>query len=421
MRVLTKTSLYYLLVSLVVFAVGGTVFYLTLREEIYDEVDDQLFTDKENIIAYIRQYDRLPNVTSGISEAIHVRKANPEKLVMEQLKDTLIFSSYDEEFIPFRQLTFTAYRQGEPYEYTIFKSVMDFEDLTESTVLAMVWIFLLLLVGLVFVNYYINKYTWRHFYGTLAKLKSYTLSQHQPLALRQSNTREFEELNQVLQSMTGKIHNDYLNLKEFTENVSHEIQTPLAIASSKLELFMQSENITEEQALLLSDMYSALNRLARLNKSLILLTRIENREFSVEERVPLHRLLQEQLAHLQEIIAMRELEVRQEELDEAYLHMNSGLADVLLQNLLNNAIKHNKPGGSIKVLLNSQKLCIRNTGDAPQDQPEKLFGRFQTGHDAVGSLGIGLALVKKICDIYGLIPKYNYTNGEHSLCIYFTK
>ncbi|TPE46032.1 sensor histidine kinase [Pontibacter mangrovi] len=420
MRVLTKTSLYYLLVSLVVFAVGGTVFYLSLREEIYDEVDDQLFTDKENIIAYIQQHDRLPNVTSGISEAILVRDADPADLVMEHLKDTLIYSNYDEEYIPFRQLTFTAYRQGKPYEYTILKSLMDFDDLTESTVLAMVWIFMLLLVGLVFVNYYTNKYTWRHFYDTLSRLKRYRLSQHQPLALKPSSTTEFEELNQVLQSMTEKIHGDFLNLKEFTENVSHEIQTPLAIVSSKVELFMQSENLNEEQALLLSDMYGALNRLARLNKSLILLTRIENREFAAEGQVPLHQLLQEQLAHLQEVISMRSLNVQTVEMQEVYVQMNSGLADVLLQNLLSNAIKHNHPGGSIKVLLSPQKLCISNTGAAPQDQPELLFSRFRTGHESVGSLGIGLALVKKICNLYGLLPKYNYNNGEHSLCIYFT-
>ncbi|MDX5438712.1 MAG: sensor histidine kinase, partial [Pontibacter sp.] len=336
MRVLTTTSLYYLFVSLVVFAVGGTVFYLTLREEIYDEVDDQLFTDKENIIAYIRQHNRLPNVTSGISETILVQEADRSNPVMEQLKDTLIFSSYDEEFIPFRQLTFTTYQLDKPYQYTILKSLMDFQDLTESIVLAMCWIFLLLLVGLVFINYYINRFTWRNFYDTLSKIKTYTLSRHQPLMLQQSNTREFEELNQVLLSMTGKIHSDYLNLKEFTENVSHEIQTPLAIMSSKVELFMQSEKLTEEQAQLLSEVYGAVNRLARLNKSLILLSRIENHEFKAEEEVPVHTLIQEQLAHMQEVVLMRELQLQVTALEEVHLCMNSGLLDVLLQNLLNN-------------------------------------------------------------------------------------
>ncbi|MFD1188614.1 PorY family sensor histidine kinase [Pontibacter rugosus] len=420
MRILTKTSLYYVLVSLLVFAVGGTLFYLSLREEIYDEVDDQLFTDKENIISYVQQYHRLPNVTSGISEAILVKEADPKALVIEQLSDTLIYSTYDEELIPFRQLTFSIQQEGKIYQYTILKSLMDFQDLVESTVLAMFWTFLLLLVGLVFVNYYISKYTWRHFYDTLIKIKRYTLVQHQPLELQPTTTKEFQELNEVLQSMTGKIHSDYLNLKEFTENVSHEIQTPLAIVSSKLELFMQAEQLSENQARMLSDMYGAVNRLARLNKSLILLTRIENREFAADEQVPLHQSVTELLAQLQEVIAMRGLEIKVEEQAVVYVKMNSGLADVLLQNLLHNAIKHNYRGGSISISLTNEKLCVKNTGEAPQERPEELFSRFLTGHDTVESLGIGLALVKKICDLYKLTPKYSYASGVHSLCIYFS-
>lgn len=197
MRVLTKTSLYYVLVSLLVFAVGGTLFYLSMREEIYDEVDDQLFTDKENIISYVRQHNRLPNVTSGISEAILVKEGHPESLVMEQLSDTLIYSSYDEEEIPFRQLTFSVQQQGKIYQYTVLKSLMDFQDLVESTVLAMFWTFLLLLTGLVFVNYYTSKYTWRHFYDTLSKIKRYTLAQHQPLRLQHTTTKELDRKSVV--------------------------------------------------------------------------------------------------------------------------------------------------------------------------------------------------------------------------------
>ncbi|WP_071530904.1 hypothetical protein [Pontibacter sp. BAB1700] len=220
MRILTKTSLYYLLVSVIVFLLGGLSFYKILQTEIYDEVDDQLFTDKENIIEYIRRHNELPSVTSGISEAIIVRETSANAGALEALSDTLIFSTYDEEYVPFRKLTFTTYQDGKPFEYTILKSLMDFEDLFESTMLAMAWIFVLLLVGLAGVNYFINKYNWRNFYDTLERAKRYSLTQRKPLVLKPSNTQEFQELNEVLQAMTGKIHNDYLNLKEFTENAS---------------------------------------------------------------------------------------------------------------------------------------------------------------------------------------------------------
>ncbi|MFD3003942.1 sensor histidine kinase [Pontibacter toksunensis] len=420
MRILTKTSLYYLLVSFVVFLVGGFSFYKIMQAEIYDEVDDQLFTDKENIIAFIREHDRLPSVTSGISEAIIVREAHAVSPTVEELADTLIFSNYDDELVPFRYLKFTAYQNDKPYEYTILKSLIDFQDLFESTMLAMGWIFLLLLLGLGAVNYLINKYIWRHFYQTLHKVKRYTLSQYKPLQLKKSTTKEFQELNEVLLAMTDKIQSDYYNLKEFTENASHEIQTPLAIVNSKLELFMQSENLTEQQALLVEEMYASTNRLSRLNKSLILLTRISNREFREHEEVPLHALVAEQLEQLEEMAVMRGLRLLPPELEPASVNMNRGLAEVLVSNLLVNAIRHNHDGGSIRVSLRKGELCVRNTGQVLQGPAEQLFGRFMSASDTSGSLGIGLALVKKICDLYDMKPTYSFADGMHRLCIRFS-
>ncbi|MCC9166305.1 sensor histidine kinase [Pontibacter harenae] len=419
MRILTKTSLYYLLVSLLVFLIGGVSFYKIMQIEIYDEVDDQLYTDQVNILGYIRQHNKLPSVTSGISEAIIVREADEVHKGIEELSDTLIFSTYDDEFVPFRRLTFTAYQNGKPYEYTILKSLIDFSDLFESTMLAMGWIFLLLLVGMGVVNYAINKYSWRPFYDTLTKVKSYGLSQHKPLHLNSSSTTEFQELNQVLQAMTAKIHHDYLNLKEFTENASHEIQTPLAILNSKIELFMQSENLTQQQAKLLEEMYSSVSRLSRLNKSLILLTRIENREYKVQEPIPLHLVIQEQLEQLQEMASMHQLIVLPPQLEPTFILMNQGLAEMLVSNLLTNAIRHNHEGGTIQVSLSPQELCVENTGEALEVAPELLFARFMSVKDSSGSLGIGLALVKKVCEIYAMTPSYAYANGKHSLCIRF--
>ncbi|NDK54316.1 sensor histidine kinase [Pontibacter fetidus] len=419
MRILTKTSLYYLLVSFVVFLAGGIGYYLILQGEIYDEVDDQLFTDKENILTYIRRTNTLPHVTSGVTETIVVKEVTSATPVLESLTDTLIYSSYDEESIPYRRLTFTAYQNGKAYQYTIMKSVMDFDDLFESTVFAMGWTFVMLLFGLGAVNYSINKYTWRNFYDTLGKLKRYSLAQYGPLQLKPSNTTEFQELNNALQAMTHKIHTDYLNLKEFTENVSHEIQTPLAIVNSKLELFMQSDNLTTEQAKLLEEMHHSVSRLARLNKSLILLTRIENREFKENEEVPLHELLTQQTEQLQEIIEMQGLQLTQTIESPVFLLMNRGLAEVLLSNLLINAIQHNRPGGAVTITLTIANLCIQNTGQPLQTAPDAFFGRFVSGSTNSGSLGIGLALVNKICAIYSLQPSYTYQNELHTLCISF--
>lgn len=421
MRILTKTSLYYLLVSVIVFLLGGLSFYKILQTEIYDEVDDQLFTDKENIIEYIRRHNELPSVTSGISEAIIVRETSAGVGALEALSDTLIYSTYDEEYVPFRKLTFTTYQDGKPFEYTILKSLMDFEDLFESTMLAMAWIFVLLLVGLAGVNYFINKYNWRNFYDTLERAKRYSLTQRKPLLLKPTDTQEFQELNEVLQAMTGKIHNDYLNLKEFTENASHEIQTPLAIVSSKLELFMQSDNLTQAQAAMLEEMHASINRLSRLNRSLILLTRIENREFSENEVIPFHELLQEQLDQLHEMMLMHDIQVEIEAMDPVFVEMNIGLCEILISNLLLNAIRHNSTGGIIRISLKADELCIKNSGKPLQEEPVTLFERFRSGNKLSGSMGIGLALVSKISELYLLTPSYTYEEGLHVLRLKFPK
>ncbi|AHM62690.1 histidine kinase [Flammeovirgaceae bacterium 311] len=286
--------------------------------------------------------------------------------------------------------------------------------------LAMGWIFLLLLIGLVLINYYINKFIWRHFYDTLNKIKRYSLSKYTPLQLKHTSTKEFQELNEVLLAMTDKMYRDYLNLKEFTENASHEIQTPLAIVNNKLELFMQSDTLNQQQAQMLEEIWAPINRLGRLNKTLILLTRIENQEFREQEDLPFHKLVAEQLDQLQEMISMKEINLLPATLAPVHININRGLAEILVSNLLVNAVRHNYPGGSIAVSLSGEKLCIKNTGEEKAASTEQYFTRFKSGGGTPESLGIGLALVKKICDLYNLKPSYQYAAGEHILCIHFS-
>ena len=213
MRILTKTSLYCLIVSVVVFLLGGLSFYKILQTEISDEVDDQLFTDKENIIEYIRRHNELPSVTSGISEAILVKELSDGVKVIEALSDTLIYSAYDEEFIPFQKTIVHSLPRRKAisvYHPQIPDGLRG--TLFESTMLAMAWIFLLLLIGLAGVNYFVNKYTWLNFYDTLHRAKRYSLTQREPLYLSPTKTREFRELDRIMQAMTKKIHNDYINI-----------------------------------------------------------------------------------------------------------------------------------------------------------------------------------------------------------------
>ncbi|WP_071530903.1 sensor histidine kinase KdpD [Pontibacter sp. BAB1700] len=191
--------------------------------------------------------------------------------------------------------------------------------------------------------------------------------------------------------------------------------------SNKLELFMQSDNLTMQQAAMLDEMHASINRLSRLNRSLILLTRIENREFSENEAIPLHELLQEQLDQLQEMMQMHDIQVEIEAMQPVFVEMNTGLCEILISNLLLNAIRHNSTGGIIRINLQADELCIKNSGEALQDEPVSLFERFRSGGKFSGSLGIGLALVSKISELYQLQPSYTYEEGLHVLRLNFQK
>ncbi len=219
---------------------------------------------------------------------------------------------------------------------------------------------------------------------------------------------EFRALNKAIAAMTDKIHRDYTSLKEFTENASHEIQTPLAIIKNKLELLIQDENLAEEQALHIKAVYDAASRLSKLNQVLLLLTKIEHHQFIEKERINLSNLLTNQLDHYQELISARNLELVTDIAPGISIFMNPMLAEILITNLLSNTIKHNIPNGEIRIILSNGTLSIQNPGNPPSQKTEMLFDRFKKGTSNTDSLRLGLFLVKTICETQQLRIHYSF-------------
>ncbi|WP_431215267.1 sensor histidine kinase [Puia sp. P3] len=196
-----------------------------------------------------------------------------------------------------------------------------------------------------------------------------------------TSTSEFRELNGFLLKMTDKVREDYQSLKEFTENASHELQTPTAIIRGKLDLLMESD-IHDEQAVLIAEMQNALERLSRIHSSLTLLTKLENQEYEAKEPVNFSRLLREGLASFQELMQMKALRLVAEIEDKIYIPLHASLADLLLTNLISNAIRHNEGTGNIFVRLRREGLVIANSGREPLVPTEELFERFKKGTPA---------------------------------------
>jgi len=420
MRLLQKTIRSYLIYSGCVLLIAVPVFYLAIKSIVREDTDEHLQATKvairARIILAIRQHDTVrlnfadPDITLIRSNDNHP---------FERFENRDIDDSVSGERVPYRILSSNFVVDGRPWLLQVRNSMLDSEDLIESIVKIEVLLLLLLLAGVVLINRKLSKKIWQPFYQTLDKLSRYRLGQQQPMELGASSVNEFDDLNRSLETLTGRAQQAYRAQKEFTENASHEIQTPLAILQSKLELLMQTSPLNGEQAGLISELADANQRLVRLNKSLILLTRIENRQFNETEPVAIEAVLQKTLDNLQGQIKTRSLAVETELLGDPIPQANRSLLEILVGNLLNNAIRHNSPAGLIRVALTDRQLLIQNTGKPNGLDPGKIFRRFYKESADVNSIGLGLQVVQQISNLYGWNAGYEFRGDLHSFSISF--
>ncbi|HVA97986.1 MAG TPA: HAMP domain-containing sensor histidine kinase, partial [Bacteroidia bacterium] len=301
---------------------------------------------------------------------------------------------------------------------TISKSLLETNDFVIDISAIVASIALFLLIALFFLNRWISKKIWAPFNNTLNELQNFDINTFKELYFGKTDIFEFNELNNAVKKMTAKIFSDYLNLKEFTENASHEIQTPLAIISAKLEMLIQSGSLSREQSDQIQGAYEATIRLSKLNQGLILLTRIENRQYPINEKVFFKKNIEDRLVILKDFIEKRTLSITFNAEKEVVLMMNPELASILINNLIGNAIKHNIDGGEIIIELSEKKLSVCNSGDVMTIDTERIFERFQKSKNS-DSMGLGLAIAKKIAELYQYKISYSYINAMHCITVDF--
>ena len=423
MKLLTATTRYYLLLTAGLFALVSGVLYLQLGWALRHEADEQLANERLYVQRLVARQQRLPPTLFAYQLG---RSLRPQPT---GFSDALLLDSLEHEWVPFRQLTFRlpATRARQPAEWlTLRKSLVESHDLLRVVLGVMLGALLLLLLGVVGMNYWLAQRLWGPFRRTLARLRGYDLHRHQPLNLPAPLITEFAELNQALNLLSERLVADYESLREFTENASHETQTPLAIMQAKVEQLLQAPALTEDEGTmtLLGELHQATRRLSRLHQSLTLLTRLENHQFAPAQAVPLQlgQVLRDRLAMLEPLLDARRIHLNLHLEDNLPARtMHPGLADSLLHNLLQNAIKHNQPGGILAVSLSPTALEVSNTGPAIEGDPMRFFERFRKHNAASDSPGLGLSIVQHICTYYGFRVRYDYVAGSnwHTLRVAF--
>lgn len=418
MKLLARTNRYYIFFSIITYAIVAGSFYIVVEYLIYKEVDERLEVERRDFEHFIETKGYWDESCYFVEDKISLAAVASNFSEAPSFRDTLMINRYSNELVPFREYRFVNKLKDQFYQVSIRKSLIESNKLLQFITVVML---VALSIGLLLLYWFqtsMAKTIWQPFYDTLSKAKSFDVNQGKGLTLPNEDIYEFTELNSSLTKMTTKIADDYTNLKEFTENASHEIQTPLALINSRIEELIQAQDFKDQSMRWLQDIHESTMRLSRLNQALLLLTKIENRQFNDKEQFNISSIIDAKISEMEEIFSHKGISVQHRVNQPFIISVHPALADVLVSNLLNNAVKHNLvSNGKLIIESDADQLVIANSGPALTVPPHELFERFKKQNPASGSLGLGLAIVKQICSVYHLNIVYEMKGDLHSITI----
>ena len=414
MKLLARYSRLNITATILTFIVGSCTFYFLLNYILIRELDERLLAEKQEIEAYVAAHNVLPDIVHTRDQFTLYEPGSPGLSTSFQS----VKLRQNNEAEDFREIRFGISAAAKNYQVTVGTPLDETEALLQVIIVVTIaMIGLILLIGLL-INRIVIRRLWKPFYETIDQVKTYHLADQELLKLNSTEIEEFSLLNQSINEMVDRIQQDYSSLKNFTGQAAHEMQTPLAIIRTKLDTLMQSDVVLEKNAQHILDIEKAVHRLSRLHQSLLLLTKVENRQFILNEKVLLNIIITDKCDEYAEMVTVMKLNVHTD-LQSVTLLFHNQLAEILVSNLLNNALRYNIIGGAIKITLKENVLTISNTSDSTSLDTSRLFKRFYRDSSVSEGTGLGLSIVKQICDMAGYTISYRYSAGMHEFVINF--
>lgn len=418
MKLLSYTYRKLALLLFLLMAVWGVLFYYAIIDEVVDETDDTLENYGE-ILMESALHD--PSILETEGSLMSFYKFTPiseeeGRRYRQVFYDATVYIELEDEDEPVRVMC-TAFRMpdGQYYELKLMISILERDDMVEAMLWYLGALFLLFLICTSIGIQLVLKGVFRPLHRLLDWLHCIQPGKEVPPLDNPTKIREFRQLSDAALDMGNRSYKAYEEQKQFIENASHELQTPLAIVRGKVELLAESEGMTEQQMEQLDEIYATLGRAVKLNKSLLLLSRIENGQYTEMEDVSVDEILDELLPDLMDIYEHKQVRlIRKREEQPFIIRCNHSLAQILVSNLVKNSLLHNREEGELQVLTTPTSLVIKNTGDVPLDG-EKLFRRFYHGMDGKkDSTGLGLAIARSIALSSSLKLTYEWQDGMHT-------
>lgn len=416
MKLFSKYNRVLLLISFSGLIVIGFLFYQTLNYYLDRQMDESLMEELMEVQDFTHAKNLLPAPDHFQDLVVVYQKIN--KISRNGFfADTVYYNPKKKQYETARYLQTDMQLNGQAYRISIMSSKTHRLEQVRTIGLIIILPVSLLLVLILWVNRVLINRLWAPFRQLLLNIKSFNLNHEEPFEAVDTPVKEFRELNDAIVALSFKVRSDYREIKLFTENASHEMMTPLAVINSKLDIMLQSNDLGAAESETLIDLYKATSRLTKLNQSLLLLVKIDNNVLQDIEDIDVMEMVNEKMVFFQELILKRKLKVHVD-LSPTALRSSRQLLEILINNLLSNAIRHNYEGGLINIKLSGNSLTVSNTSDYPVLNEEMIFERFYKDAASEGT-GLGLAILKQICSRQRYQLRYQYENQLHTFHVVF--
>ena len=426
MKLVYKTIIINIIVSLTVLFVGEWSVYAFLKQKINEEATEHLLTEQRSLVEKLSNGADAHSFVNNIGDAINVEEITIIKYSQPTIEDVVLGETYEEgeeegenaEGFMSKKIIFDVTNSGKNYRVSVFKNTDEGEGLESHTLMILFISGIIMLAVITLINIIVYNKLFFPVYALIRKMNAFSIQKLHKIEPPKTNTYEFQKLAEIISTMSQKNIDDYVVMKEFTENMAHEVQTPLAVISSKIEQCLQDKNLSENQALLLGEANKSLNKLFNLNKGLSLLSKLDNKQYHTTNTININTIVKERIGYFSDFIENKKIQLSELYSNDIVITMDAALAEIVIDNLLKNAIKHNFENGKIFIKTEGKTLLISNTGEAPIVSTEHYFNRFYS-KNANESLGLGLSIVKKIIEYYHFKINYVYSNEEHQISINF--
>ncbi|SMO97138.1 sensor histidine kinase [Gracilimonas mengyeensis] len=431
MKLNNKILLSNLLLSVIMLMVTGVGMYYVVNSTIFDELDYHLLQHKQDIQKQLNEdpstLDEI-RLLGGLGSYEWVDITSYSGQVVENTNyfatlDTIRYPEISSVPEAYRKLETTLSVTGEPYFLEIYEEVAAWEKISMTVLLSVLGALFLWVILLYVVNQYVFGRVLSPFYETVDRLEKISSPTQVGEPFPEPDTYEIRVLNQALNTMLSQIKSSFEDQKKFIQNASHELLTPLSIIRQKTEkMLSEPEGMNRESVERLNGIQQTAVRLTRLSNALLLISRVENRQYEMEDEIEITDLVGEVLTELEDFIELKGLKLEKNFSNKIKITGSRELMHSALYNIVQNAIKFSPEGGKITISVRSNNdgqpvFAVEDEGPGiSKEMIGRVFDRFKKGENFTGnaaaSPGLGLSIVQSICELHGFRSKAENNSGQ---------